>query len=59
MHDLAFVQKNGTRKLLWDFDIETDNLILDKKPDLIIINKKKNLQTCGPLNKTERKWNEV
>ena len=28
-------------KLLWDFDIQTDHLISARRPDLIIINKKK------------------
>ena len=36
-----------THKLLWDFDIHTDLLISARRPDLIIINKKKeNLQNC-------------
>ena len=30
-----------TRKLLWDFDIHTDHLISARRPDVIIINKKK------------------
>ena len=33
-----------THKLLWDFDIQTDHLISGRRPDLIIINKKK--KTC-------------
>ena len=33
-----------THKLLWDFDIQTDHLISARRPDLIIINKKENLQ---------------
>ena len=30
-----------TQKLLYDFDIQTDHLISARRPDLIIINKKK------------------
>ena len=30
-----------THKLLWDFNIQTDNLISARRPDLIIINKKR------------------
>ena len=41
MHNPAPVLENATRKLLWDFNIQIDNLILDWRPDLIIINKKK------------------
>ena len=45
MHNLASVLKNETHKLLWDFGIQTDPLISARRPDLIIINnKKENLQ---------------
>ena len=37
----APVQENATHKLLWDFNIQTDHLIPARKPDLIIISKKK------------------
>ena len=32
-----------THKYLWDFDIQTDHLILARLPDLIIINYKKEI----------------
>ena len=61
MHNPVPVQENDTHKPLWDFDIHTDYLISARRPDLIIIKKKKeNLQDCllccpdGPQNKTER-----
>ncbi len=41
MHNPAPVRENDTHKLLWDFDIHTDHLIPARRPDLIIINKKK------------------
>ena len=41
MHNPAPVLENATYKLLWDFNIQTDHLILARRPDLIIINKKK------------------
>ena len=41
MHNPASVLENDT--LLWDFDIRTDLLILARRPDLIIINKKREL----------------
>ena len=72
MHNLAPVLENDTHKLLWDFDIHTDRLISARRPDLIIIDKKKkkkknleNLQNCGfccpcwSQNKTERMWKEA
>ena len=34
--------EKGTHKHRWDFDIETDHLISTRRPDLIIINQKKN-----------------
>ena len=65
MHNPAPVLENNTHKLLWDFDIETDHLISARRPDLIIINKKKeNMQNCRlccpgwSQNKTERMWKE-
>ena len=44
MHNPAPILENDTPKLLWDFDIHTDHLISARRPDLIIINKKK--RTC-------------
>ena len=45
MHYPALVLENDAHKLLWDFDIHTDHLILARKPDLAIINnEKENLQ---------------
>ena len=38
------VQENDSHELLWDFNIQTDHLILARRPDLIIINKK--MRTC-------------
>ena len=64
MHNPASVQESDTHKLLWDFDIQTDHLISARRPDFIIINKKRELRNCGlccpdwPLNKIERKWKE-
>ena len=40
----APVRENSTHKLLWDFNIQTDHLIPARRPDLIIINRKK--RTC-------------
>ena len=48
MPNPAPVLENNTHKLLWDFDIHTDPLISARRPDLIIINKKK--WTCKILD---------
>ena len=41
MQNSAPVLENETRTLLWDFNIQTDHLISSRRPDLIIINKRK------------------
>ena len=43
MHNPTPVLDNDTRNILWDFDIQTDNLISAKRPDLITINNKKKI----------------
>ena len=43
MHNPAPVLKNDTYKLLWDFNIQTDHQITARRPDFIIINKKKKI----------------
>ena len=45
MHNPAPILENDSHKLLWDFNIQTDHLIPARRPDLIIINKKKK-RTC-------------
>ena len=44
MHNPTSVLENAIQKLLRDFDIKTDHLILARRSDLIKINKKK--RTC-------------
>ena len=41
MHNPEFFLMNETHKPLWDFDIQTDHLISDRRPDLLITKKKK------------------
>ena len=40
-HKPESILENETHKLLWDFEIQTDHLILARRLDLVIINKKK------------------
>ena len=40
MHNSESVQENGTHKLLWDFEIQTDQLISDRRPGQMIVKKK-------------------
>ena len=42
MKNPEYVQENETDKILWDFEIQMDHLILARRPD-IVINKKENL----------------
>ncbi len=51
MHNPAPILENDTHKLLWDFDIHTDHLIMARRPELFNNQKKKkkkeeNLQNC-------------
>ena len=41
MYKLESVQENETLKIFWDFDIQPDHRIPDRRPDLMLINKKK------------------
>ena len=43
MHNPAPVLENDTHKLLWNFNMQTDHQIPARRPDLIIINKKKRI----------------
>ena len=43
MHNPAPVLENDSHKLLWDLNIQTDHLIPARRPDLIIIDKKKSI----------------
>ena len=40
MHKPEFVLENETHKILWDFDIKTDLLILARRLDQVLIDKK-------------------
>ena len=41
MHSPEFILENEMLKLLWDFEMQTDHLILARQPDLVIVNKTK------------------
>ena len=40
MNNPESVLENKSQKLLRDFEIQTDHLISDRQPDLVIVNKK-------------------
>ena len=48
MHNPAPVLENDFHKFLWDFNIQTDHQFPARRPDLIIINKKKRI--CKIVN---------
>ena len=58
------VLEYDTRKIIWDFKIQTDHLIPARRPDLVIVNKKENLSSSGlccpggPQSENQRKWKE-
>ena len=41
VHKIESFLKNETRKILWDFEIQTYHSILARRPNLFLINKKK------------------
>ena len=43
MHNPESVLENEMHTLLWDFEIKTDDIILIRRPELVIIKKKENL----------------
>ena len=49
MHNQTSVLENDTHELLWDFDMQTDHLISARRPNLILINKKKELEKLWTL----------
>ena len=49
MHYPAPVLEKDTHNLLWEFDIHTDHLISSRRPDLIMINKKRELAKLWTL----------
>ena len=44
MHKIESALENEMHKVLWNFDIQKDHLIPTKRPDLVMVNKKK--RTC-------------
>ena len=49
-----FVLENETHHVLWDFEIQTDNVISDKRSEQIIINKKKRFYQQSKIDKKEK-----
>ena len=41
MHKPEFLRENETYRILWEFEIQKDHLILAKGPDSVIVYKKK------------------
>ena len=52
MHNPETVLENETHKVLWDFEIQTDQLISARRPDLVIVNKKQKKRTCRIVDLT-------
>ena len=59
MHKQEAVLENRRHKIIWDFEIKTDQRTQARRLDLVLINKKK--RTChivdfaGPTDHSERK----
>ena len=59
MHNPESVLENETHRVLWEFEIQTANLIPASRLDLVIIKKKKKKEPAGrPLSESQKKRNE-
>ena len=65
MHNPKSVRENETQNILWAFEIQMDHLITARRPDRVIVNRKKENQPnsglcCSgrPQGKIERKGKE-
>ena len=58
IYNLESILQNETQKLLWAFEIQTDQLISARRPNLVIVKKKKKeKEPAGrPQSKIKRKW---
>ena len=63
MYTSDSVLENETRKLLWDFEIQTHHLISARQPDLEIVDKEREREREREFARTEskskRKWKEI
>ena len=46
MDNKESVLENDTYKVPWDFEMQTDHLKLTRRPDLVIVNKKKKRESA-------------
>ena len=49
MYNPAPVLENEMHKLLWDFEVQTNYAISGRRPDFIIVKKKRELLEMGTL----------
>ena len=56
MHKPESVIVNKTHEIVWDFEIPTDHLILDRRQDLVIITRKRKLDVERPQSENKRTW---
>ena len=56
MHNPEYILENETHKILWDFEIQTDQPISARRSDLMIVNnnKKKKKKKKGKKRKEKR-----
>ena len=40
LHNPQSVSENDNHNLIWDMNIQCDNIILKRRPDIVIVNKK-------------------
>ena len=62
MYILESILENETDKILWYFEVRTDTLILSRRADLVMMNKKENLpniELCRPSRQKKKKRKKI
>ena len=54
MHNPKSLQGSEMHQLLWDIKIQTNHLILARRPDLVMVNKKENLLNSEKLKECDK-----
>ena len=42
-HEPEVVTENNKCKILWDFEVQTDHVIKERRPDLVVVDKEKRI----------------
>ena len=57
LHNLQTISENVNHKLIWDMNIHCDNVIADRKLDIVIVNKMEKTSIIIDVAIPEEIWN--